>query len=329
MTEGAAGRVPTVVVGGYLGAGKTTVVNELLRQAEGQRIAVLVNDFGELTIDADLIVGASGDVLALAGGCVCCSFGADLIGTLRQVLQRTAPPDRVLIECSGVGLPAAVARSARLLPQIDLHGVVTVVDAASVAERAADPYVGETVREQIAQAHRLVLNKIDLVATIRRTMLHRMLGRFAPGAPVLEAAQGALPSEWVWAASTSLAPPPTGLQPLPRPATDIFRSECRRLNNPVDPDALCTELRAEGDALFRVKGWFTRPDGRRCLLQGVGPAIQVTPLAEGTAVSGVDRLLLIRRAPAVHLGASPTMTTRPSTWRPQAESPSAQPKDSR
>ncbi|MBL8319631.1 MAG: GTP-binding protein, partial [Burkholderiaceae bacterium] len=91
MTEGAAGRVPTVVVGGYLGAGKTTLVNELLRQAEGQRIAVLVNDFGELTIDADLIVGASGDVLALAGGCVCCSFGADLIGTLRQVLQRTAP----------------------------------------------------------------------------------------------------------------------------------------------------------------------------------------------------------------------------------------------
>jgi G3E family GTPase len=311
MIARAAAGVPAVVIGGYLGAGKTTLVNELLRQADGQRIAVLVNDFGELAIDADLVVGASGDVLALAGGCVCCSFGADLIGTLRQVLQRTPMPDRVLIECSGVGLPAAVARSVRLLPQIDLHGIVTVLDASNVQQRTADPYVGDTVRGQIAQAQRLVLNKIDLVASQRRAGLHQRIDDMARGVPMLEATQGALPSEWVWAASPAVSPaaPPaaSGPRPAQRVAIDVFRSECRRLDGPVDPATLCTELRAEGDALLRVKGWFTRPDGRRCLLQGVGPVLQVTAVAPGTATGGDDRLLLIRRAPGPPAGASPTM----------------------
>ena len=93
---------PTLIVGGYLGAGKTTLVNHLLRNAGGRRIAVMVNDFGELTIDADLIEGAEGSVLALAGGCVCCSFGSDLLGALQDVLQRQPQPDLILIETSGV-----------------------------------------------------------------------------------------------------------------------------------------------------------------------------------------------------------------------------------
>jgi hypothetical protein len=90
--------IPTLILGGYLGAGKTTLVNHLLRHANGRRIAVMVNDFGELTIDADLIEGADGKVLALAGGCVCCSFGSDLVGALQDVSRRDPPPDLILIE---------------------------------------------------------------------------------------------------------------------------------------------------------------------------------------------------------------------------------------
>jgi G3E family GTPase len=115
--------VPLVIVGGYLGAGKTTLVNHLLRHAGGRRIAVLVNDFGSVSIDASLIVGSADGVLALAGGCVCCAYGADLIGTLTTAVKREPTPHVVLVECSGVGLPAAVARTAALAPGVAIDGI--------------------------------------------------------------------------------------------------------------------------------------------------------------------------------------------------------------
>ena len=102
--------LPAVVVGGWLGAGKTTLVNHLLRHAGGRRIAVLVNDFGEVSIDADLIVGAEGGLLSLAGGCMCCSWGDDLFGTLARLRAREPAPEVLLVETSGVAQPAAVAR---------------------------------------------------------------------------------------------------------------------------------------------------------------------------------------------------------------------------
>ena len=85
--------LPRVLIGGWLGAGKTTLVNQLLRQAAGRRLAVLVNDFGEQGLDADLIEGSADEVLELAGGCICCSYGADLLGALRRVAARQPRPD--------------------------------------------------------------------------------------------------------------------------------------------------------------------------------------------------------------------------------------------
>ena len=105
-------RLPVTVIGGYLGAGKTTLVNHLLRHAGGRRIAVLVNDFGALPIDADLIEARDGDLLAIAGGCVCCSYGSDLMDALAALLERSPRPDHLVIETSGVALPGSVARSA-------------------------------------------------------------------------------------------------------------------------------------------------------------------------------------------------------------------------
>lgn len=121
--------LPVTIVGGYLGAGKTTLVNHLLRHADGLRIAVLVNDFGDLPIDADLIESADGDVIALAGGCVCCAFGSDLVGALIALARRAPRPDHVLIETSGVALPGAVARTLTLVAGLERQGVLVVVDA--------------------------------------------------------------------------------------------------------------------------------------------------------------------------------------------------------
>ena len=135
--------LPTVVIGGYLGAGKTTLVNHLLRTAAGRRIAVLVNDFGEIAIDAELILGAEGGVLSLAGGCVCCTIGEDLVGALETLLTREPRPDLLLIATSGVGMPGAVAQTAGLMADLLVEGVVVLMDAETVSSAAADRYVGD------------------------------------------------------------------------------------------------------------------------------------------------------------------------------------------
>ena len=155
---------PVVVVGGYLGAGKTTLVNHMLRHAAGRRVAVLVNDFGTVSIDASLIEGQGDDgVLAIAGGCMCCAYGEDLVGTLSTVAARQPAPQAILVECSGVGLPGAVARAAALVPAIRVEGVVVLVDAAEIVRLIDDVYVGDTVRQQLREADLLIVNQSDRV----------------------------------------------------------------------------------------------------------------------------------------------------------------------
>jgi G3E family GTPase len=95
--------IPVTVIGGYLGAGKTTVVNHLLRHAAGRRIAILVNEFGDLPIDQDLIEAEGEDMIAISGGCICCSFGSDLTAALIKLSELTPTPDHVVIEASGGG----------------------------------------------------------------------------------------------------------------------------------------------------------------------------------------------------------------------------------
>lgn len=156
--------LPMTVVAGYLGAGKTTLVNHLLRNAEGRRICVLVNDFGEIAIDADLIEAREGDSLTLANGCVCCSIGGDLFRALSRVLDRAPRPDHLVIEASGVAEPARIAEVARAEPELSAGAVVVLCDAETLSVRLAEPLLARTVSEQIAAADLLLLNKCDSVA---------------------------------------------------------------------------------------------------------------------------------------------------------------------
>jgi G3E family GTPase len=281
--------LPCVLIGGWLGAGKTTLVNQLLRQADGRRLAVLVNDFGDQGIDADLITGASGEVLELAGGCVCCSYGADLIGTLRRVTARDPRPDALLLETSGVADPAAVARSIGLLPEIALDGTVVLADAPRLAALQADPYVGDTVRAQLAAADLLVLNKVDNVEPAVRAALHRTL----PPARTVETVQAALPIECVLGLAISSAgdePAARGLR-VPTAADGRFVSRSQRLDGPQDPALLAQRLTAAGSGVLRAKGLLTDLEGRRVLLQVVGTHAQLAPApADAT---GPDRLAVI------------------------------------
>lgn len=185
--------IPVVVIGGYLGAGKTTLVNGLLRRAQGRRIAVLVNDFGDIDIDADLIEARDGDLLSLAGGCVCCSFGSDLMRALERMRSLATPPDCILIETSGVGLPGAVAASASLLTGLHLAQIAVMVDARAIRAQAADRYVGDTVLEQLRQAQSLMVSKSEGLTTSDFEVLVRWLSQMASDTPVRRVMQGNLP----------------------------------------------------------------------------------------------------------------------------------------
>lgn len=295
--------LPTVLIGGYLGAGKTTLVNHLLRQAGGRRIAVLVNDFGSINIDADLIDAAAGDasagVLALSGGCLCCSFGDDLVGTLNTLARRDPAPDVCLIELSGVAQPGAVLRTARLSPAADLVGTLVLADAAEIRRQAADRYVGDTVRQQLADADWLLLNKPDLVSADELQAATEALAALAPQARLWAGAAAGLPPELVlgWRADAATAGParsaaaafagrPIGAR---TPAQTVFDSRSLPLPDGLDLQALGTRLAQPGNGVLRAKGLARDAQGQGRLLQVAGGRVSLTP----AAVAGAGRLVMI------------------------------------
>ncbi|HUN97893.1 MAG TPA: GTP-binding protein [Bradyrhizobium sp.] len=153
---------PVTVIGGFLGAGKTTFLNRLLT-ATTSRYAVLVNDFGEINVDASLIERHDGATMSLTNGCVCCSIGSGFLETLGGLLDSGERFERIVIEASGVGDPWRIAEIALVEPGLRLDGVLVVADAARIQALIDDRRVGETVRNQFAKCDVVLLSKSDLV----------------------------------------------------------------------------------------------------------------------------------------------------------------------
>ena len=281
--------IPVTVVGGYLGAGKTTLVNHLLREAGsrardagGRRLAVLVNDFGELPIDADLIESADGDTIAIAGGCVCCTIGSDLVAALQALGERDPAPDHVLIEASGVALPGGIGAAVSLLPRFRLDGPVTVVDATSIRERAADRYLADTVQRQMDDADLLVVTKTDRLDDAARASLLEWLGH---PAQVVEAPFGRVAPEVV----LGLAPSTKhrgGLLPGLHPA---YASRSYDGLPPLDLARLVEGLCHRDGGLLRAKGVLRDLDGATKILHVVGQHASLEP----SPPAGAGRLVCI------------------------------------
>jgi len=275
--------IPVTLIGGYLGAGKTTLVNHLLRERESRRIAVLVNDFGELPIDDALIEVRDGTLLQLAGGCVCCSFGHDLMAALQQMLALQPRPEHILIETSGVALPGAVARALGLLAGLRLEAVLVLADAETVRDRAADRYVGELVREQLQQADLLLLNKTDLLPDAALPPLRDWFAATAPRARLIATQQARLAPALLFGEA---APRRAGRT---IDARALFDSLSLQFEHAVDLQALAEALAAL--PLLRAKGLMRDRDGRMRSLQLVGTR---RALAEAThAAAQPGRLVCI------------------------------------
>ena len=187
--------LPVTIVGGYLGAGKTTLINHLLRTAAGLRLAVLVNEFGALAIDEDLIEVAEESLISIAGGCICCSFGDDLIGALMQL--KALRPASGSHPGRGLGRGDSGLDRGQYLSGSGFrpNGVVVLADAESVRTTAGDKYLGDTILRQLQDADLVVMTKTDLVGAADCEALAVWLGAAAKGAEIIPAQHGRIALE--------------------------------------------------------------------------------------------------------------------------------------
>ncbi|MCC5886736.1 MAG: GTP-binding protein [Gammaproteobacteria bacterium] len=275
MTMRASPKLPVTVIGGYLGSGKTTLVNHLLRNAQGRRLAVLVNDFGGLPIDRDLIEVEDEELISIAGGCVCCSYGSDLTDALKRLLRAQARPTHVLIESSGVALPIGVASSVSLLQPYHMIGVTVVCDASAILELSRDKYLADTITAQLEGADLILLNKTDLVEPKTIPAVVEWLYRLAPGIPIVPTLQSQLPIEVV------LDINPVKPATLPNTGfhdTSFYQTAHVSVSEPVDAMGLAGALTDARLGVLRAKAILRDPAGSIVQLHVVGRRWDISPL---------------------------------------------------
>ncbi len=215
-------KIPATVVTGFLGAGKTTLIRHMLENAGGRRIALIINEFGDLGVDGDILKGCGDetctedDIMELSNGCICCTVAEDFIPTMQKLLERDNPPDHIVIETSGLALPQPLVRAfnwPQISTRVTVDGVITVVDGKAVvegrfahnvaavdAQRKRDENLdhetplSELFEDQIACADLIVINKADLLqAEEAEALMDRLKGQSRDAVQVVKSTMGALP----------------------------------------------------------------------------------------------------------------------------------------
>ena len=288
--------VPALIVSGFLGSGKTTLVRRLLEraQAEGVRVALVSNEFGELGIDQALLARMDEDYVELRGGCVCCRLSDQLVDTLEMLRERVAP-ERVVIETSGVALPYDVQLNFWRPPVSSWVGDDCVVVLVNAEQLAQGRDLEGTFEQQVSSADLLVLNKIDLVPESSLPRLEAMLREIEPDAPVLRALHGDVDPALLF------PPDPAGLRASRRAAAEEplphhhehFAAEELRFARGVSEAEL--RQRIESLGALRVKGFVETDRGLR-VVQGVGARLEVEEIPEPPPSELLGRVVVIRRA---------------------------------
>jgi len=194
MTNQAVHPTPITLITGFLGAGKTTLLNRILNDDHGLRVAVLVNDFGAINIDAKLVVGVEGETVSLSNGCICCTIRGDLLEAVEALLSRDIPPEYIIIEASGVSDPSQVVYTfikSPLKDRVQIDAILTLVDAEQL--RALDKNNQRLADDQIRAADIVILNKIDLVSQAQLNSVKHQIHKLVPQARILETTQARVP----------------------------------------------------------------------------------------------------------------------------------------
>src|SRR5829696_1125659 len=303
-------RIPATIVTGFLGAGKTSLVRHLLMAGAGHRLAVIVNEFGELGIDRDLLLGCGDaacrddDIVELANGCLCCTVADDFLPTLTRLIDRPEPPGHIVVETSGLALPKPLVQAfawPEIRTRMTVDGVVAVIDAAAAAEgrfasdpeavarqRAADPSIDhdnpleEVFADQLACADLVILNKTDLVAPAGLAALRRDVeARLRPGVKLVSAEQGrvapAVALGLASAAEDDLAARPSLHELEGEHDHDDFDSFVVERGPVADAASFRARLAAviRAHDVLRVKGFLDVPGrDRRQVVQAVGARIE-------------------------------------------------------
>jgi len=283
--------VPVVLVAGFLGSGKTTVVNYLLARAGGRRIAAVVNDFGAINIDAELITGAADGVVSLSNGCICCSLEGDLLRTLATLLRRNPQPEIIVIETSGVADPMDVVRNLMdpmIWREAPLETVLCVVDATTPVAMLDDALL----RSQVRAADVVALSKVDLADATDTARVRGAVQAIRSAAVVVDAPHGEIPAALLFPSDVDRAPSPR--EPMRRrPAADRFETLSWTSELPVSLSRLQEAIGRLAPKLARAKGLFNTVEqpGRLMVFQFAGGRATLAP--GGTPTAGTPRTRIV------------------------------------
>ena len=294
--------VPILLVAGFLGAGKTTLINHLLSAADGRRIAAVVNDFGAINIDAELLANSADGVVALQNGCICCSLQGDLLRTLGRLLKRDPPPEAIVIETSGVSDPAEIVRSLLdpvIWREASLETVIALADAWALTDDPArlDDPLGHS---QIAAADIIALNKADLVTPEELQRARALIAARHPGRAIFDVSEGRIPPELAFAGDIDAARQPAdAAPPAARRAhgfsTPQFETLTFTARKPLSLARFQAAIQTLSPRLVRAKGFlaFAEQGGRPMLFQLVGQRATLGPAPAGRDGAAPVRLVLI------------------------------------
>ncbi len=273
--------IPITIIGGDLGCGKTTLLNELLRGKHGLRLAVLINDFGSINIDTQLVQSQNGEVITLANGCICRSIGEGFVQTLTELVGRSAPPEHIIVEASGVSDPCKIYQYAMSVPGLHSSGIIILADATTVRKRSFDRSAGAAVTNQIKMADLVILNKIDLVKEEQCVAVRAWLQEKVPRARFIETSHGIVPASIILRLESTQSPQAAS-EPLEHDQmyhTDTYETWGYTSEEPLDGDAFRAQANSLPPGILRAKGvlYLKEDPTHRTIFQLVGKRWSLEP----------------------------------------------------